>query len=172
MAIGRRSTRPSGCHRVDHHLRSHSQFTRVERRHQLPDDVFGLWRPSIAASCLTSTARRSPASSLTCVADVGTTRPSGRRRREANGLASGRQDRRKCASSSSKTTGRSPVSCRKASNEEGHAVDVLNDGDDAGVQAQMSDYGCVVLVLRPAADGVRRRETGEGPRQSGACRGR
>ena len=31
--------------------------------------------------------------------------------------------------------------------EEGLAVDVLHDGDDAGVQAQMVDYDCVVLDL-------------------------
>jgi two-component system copper resistance phosphate regulon response regulator CusR len=31
--------------------------------------------------------------------------------------------------------------------EEGYAVDVLNDGDDAGTQAQIVDYDCVVLDL-------------------------
>jgi DNA-binding response OmpR family regulator len=36
---------------------------------------------------------------------------------------------------------------QKGLGEEGMAVDVLNDGDDAGVQAQMVDYDCVVLDL-------------------------
>src|SRR4029453_8736628 len=36
---------------------------------------------------------------------------------------------------------------QKGLEEEGLAVDVLNDGDDAGVQAQMVDYDCVVLAL-------------------------
>src|SRR5262245_16065590 len=36
---------------------------------------------------------------------------------------------------------------QKGLEEEGYAVDVLNDGDDAGEQAQMIDYDCVVLDL-------------------------
>src|SRR6185503_2693014 len=36
---------------------------------------------------------------------------------------------------------------QKGLEEEGMAVDVLNDGDDAGVQGQMVDYDCVVLDL-------------------------
>src|SRR5262245_66048594 len=36
---------------------------------------------------------------------------------------------------------------QKGLEEEGYAVDVLNDGDDAGVQAQMIEYDCVVLDL-------------------------
>jgi two-component system copper resistance phosphate regulon response regulator CusR len=36
---------------------------------------------------------------------------------------------------------------QKGLEEEGFAVDVLNDGDDVGVQAQMVDYDCVVLDL-------------------------
>ena len=36
---------------------------------------------------------------------------------------------------------------QKGLEEEGFAVDVLHDGDDAGVQAQMVDYDCVVLDL-------------------------
>ena len=36
---------------------------------------------------------------------------------------------------------------QKGLEEEGLAVDVLNDGDDAGMQAQMIDYDCVVLDL-------------------------
>ena len=36
---------------------------------------------------------------------------------------------------------------QKGLEEEGLAVDVLPDGDDAGVQAQMVDYDCVVLDL-------------------------
>jgi DNA-binding response OmpR family regulator len=36
---------------------------------------------------------------------------------------------------------------QKGLEEEGLAVDVLNDGDDAGVQAQIVDYDCVVLDL-------------------------
>ena len=36
---------------------------------------------------------------------------------------------------------------QKGLEEEGLAVDVLNDGDAAGVQAQMVDYDCVVLDL-------------------------
>ena len=36
---------------------------------------------------------------------------------------------------------------QKGLEEEGLAVDVLHDGDDAGVQAQMVDYDCVVLDL-------------------------
>src|SRR5262245_54766977 len=36
---------------------------------------------------------------------------------------------------------------QKGLQEEGYAVDVLNDGDDAGVQAKMIDYDCVVLDL-------------------------
>jgi DNA-binding response OmpR family regulator len=36
---------------------------------------------------------------------------------------------------------------QKGLEEEGMAVDVLNDGDDAGMQAQMVDYDCVVLDL-------------------------
>jgi two-component system copper resistance phosphate regulon response regulator CusR len=37
---------------------------------------------------------------------------------------------------------------QKGLEEEGYAVDVLNDGDDAGTQAQIIDYDCVVLDLR------------------------
>ncbi len=36
---------------------------------------------------------------------------------------------------------------QKSLEEEGMAVDVLNDGDDAGIQSQMVDYDCVVLDL-------------------------
>jgi len=36
---------------------------------------------------------------------------------------------------------------QKGLEEEGFAVDVLHDGDDAGVQAQVVDYDCVVLDL-------------------------
>ena len=36
---------------------------------------------------------------------------------------------------------------QKGLEEEGLAVDVLHDGDDVGVQAQMVDYDCVVLDL-------------------------
>lgn len=36
---------------------------------------------------------------------------------------------------------------QKGLTEEGMAVDVLNDGDDAGLQSQMVDYDCVVLDL-------------------------
>ena len=36
---------------------------------------------------------------------------------------------------------------QKGLGEEGMAVDVLNDGDDAAIQAQMIDYDCVVLDL-------------------------
>src|SRR6187200_3023502 len=36
---------------------------------------------------------------------------------------------------------------QKGLEEEGLSVDVLHDGDDAGVQAQMIDYDCVVLDL-------------------------
>jgi two-component system copper resistance phosphate regulon response regulator CusR len=36
---------------------------------------------------------------------------------------------------------------QKGLEEEGMAVDVLNDGDDAGMQSQMVDYDCVVLDL-------------------------
>jgi DNA-binding response OmpR family regulator len=36
---------------------------------------------------------------------------------------------------------------QKGLEEEGYAVDVLNDGDDAGAQAQMIPYDCVVLDL-------------------------
>ena len=36
---------------------------------------------------------------------------------------------------------------QKGLEEEGLAVDVLNDGEDAGTQAQMIDYDCVVLDL-------------------------
>ena len=36
---------------------------------------------------------------------------------------------------------------QKGLQEEGCAVDVLHDGDEAGVQAQMIDYDCVVLDL-------------------------
>src|SRR6185295_858967 len=36
---------------------------------------------------------------------------------------------------------------QKGLEEEGLAVDVLHDGDEAGVQAQMVDYDCVVLDL-------------------------
>jgi DNA-binding response OmpR family regulator len=36
---------------------------------------------------------------------------------------------------------------QKGLEEEGLAVDVLHDGDDAGVQAHMVDYDCVVLDL-------------------------
>jgi DNA-binding response OmpR family regulator len=36
---------------------------------------------------------------------------------------------------------------QKGLEEEGFAVDVLHDGDDAGVQAHMVDYDCVVLDL-------------------------
>jgi len=36
---------------------------------------------------------------------------------------------------------------QKGLEEESHAVDVLNDGDDAGLQAQMIDYDAVVLDL-------------------------
>jgi len=43
---------------------------------------------------------------------------------------------------------------QKGLEEEGLAVDVLNDGDDAGVQAQMVDYDCVVLdLLLPGRSG-------------------
>lgn len=36
---------------------------------------------------------------------------------------------------------------QKGLEEEGYAVDVLNDGDDAGAQAQMIPFDCVVLDL-------------------------
>src|SRR5262245_51779790 len=36
---------------------------------------------------------------------------------------------------------------QKGLEQEGYAVDVLPDGDDAGVQAQMVEYDCVVLDL-------------------------
>jgi DNA-binding response OmpR family regulator len=36
---------------------------------------------------------------------------------------------------------------QKGLTEEGMAVDVLNDGDDAGLQSHMVDYDCVVLDL-------------------------
>ena len=36
---------------------------------------------------------------------------------------------------------------QKGLEEEGNAVDVLNDGDEAAMQAQMIDYDCVVLDL-------------------------
>jgi DNA-binding response OmpR family regulator len=36
---------------------------------------------------------------------------------------------------------------QKGLEEEGYAVDVLNDGDEAGMQAQMIDYDCVILDL-------------------------
>src|SRR4030095_8414735 len=36
---------------------------------------------------------------------------------------------------------------QKGLEEEGLAVDVLHDGDDAGVQADMVEYDCVVLDL-------------------------
>jgi DNA-binding response OmpR family regulator len=36
---------------------------------------------------------------------------------------------------------------QKGLEEEGMAVDVLNDGDDAGMQSQMIEYDCVVLDL-------------------------
>jgi len=36
---------------------------------------------------------------------------------------------------------------QKGLEEEGYAVDVLNDGDDAGIQAQIIGYDCVVLDL-------------------------
>ena len=36
---------------------------------------------------------------------------------------------------------------QKGLEEEGHAVDVLNDGDEAGTQAQVIDYDCVILDL-------------------------
>ena len=36
---------------------------------------------------------------------------------------------------------------QKGLEEEGYAVDVLNDGDEAGVQARMIEYDCVVLDL-------------------------
>src|ERR1044071_8419509 len=36
---------------------------------------------------------------------------------------------------------------QKGLEEEGMAVDVLHDGDDAGVQAHMVNYDCVVLDL-------------------------
>ncbi len=43
---------------------------------------------------------------------------------------------------------------QKGLQEEGLAVDVLHDGDDAGVQAQMVDYDCVVLdLLLPGRSG-------------------
>jgi DNA-binding response OmpR family regulator len=43
---------------------------------------------------------------------------------------------------------------QKGLEEEGLAVDVLNDGDDAGMQAQMVDYDCVVLdLLLPGRSG-------------------
>ena len=43
---------------------------------------------------------------------------------------------------------------QKGLEEEGLAVDVLNDGDEAGVQAQMVDYDCVVLdLLLPGRSG-------------------
>ncbi len=44
---------------------------------------------------------------------------------------------------------------QKGLEEEGLAVDVLNDGDDAGTQAQMIDYDCVVLdLLLPGRSGL------------------
>ena len=36
---------------------------------------------------------------------------------------------------------------QKGLEEEGHAVDVLNDGDEAGSQAHLIDYDCVILDL-------------------------
>jgi len=36
---------------------------------------------------------------------------------------------------------------QKGLEEEGNAVDVLHDGYDAGVQARMVDYDCVVIDL-------------------------
>ena len=36
---------------------------------------------------------------------------------------------------------------QKGLEEEGHAVDVLNDGDEAGAQAQVIEYDCVILDL-------------------------
>ena len=36
---------------------------------------------------------------------------------------------------------------QKGLEQEGNAVDVLNDGDDAGLQAKIVDYDCVVLDL-------------------------
>jgi DNA-binding response OmpR family regulator len=42
----------------------------------------------------------------------------------------------------------------KGLQEEGYAVDVLNDGEDAGTQARMIDYDCVVLdLLLPGRSG-------------------
>lgn len=43
---------------------------------------------------------------------------------------------------------------QKGLEQEGFAVDVLNDGDQAGVQAQVIDYDCVVLdVMLPGRSG-------------------
>src|SRR5262245_14942954 len=36
---------------------------------------------------------------------------------------------------------------QKGLQEEGHAVDVLHDGEDAAMQAQMIDYDCLILDL-------------------------
>ena len=44
---------------------------------------------------------------------------------------------------------------QKGLEEEGNAVDVLHDGNDAGVQARMVDYDCVVLDLNlPGRSGL------------------
>ena len=44
---------------------------------------------------------------------------------------------------------------QKGLEEEGYAVDVLHDGDDAGTQARMIDYDCVVLDLNLGdSDGI------------------
>jgi DNA-binding response OmpR family regulator len=71
---------------------------------------------------------------------------------------------------------------QKGLEEEGYAVDVLNDGDEAGVQAQIIDYDCVVLdrccpAARDFSTGTsepRRRRSPADPEprhRGGACRG-